>query len=43
MNKDKSVEIFTVAYFDRRGAALLEEIARRNNGQFKFVSENDLP
>ena len=42
-NKDKSVMIFTVAYFDRSGAALLEEIARRNNGQFKFVSENDLP
>lgn len=42
-NKDKSVKIFTIAYFDRSGAALLETIARRNDGQFRFVSENDLP
>ena len=42
-NKDKSVRIFTIAYFDRSGAALLETIARKNDGQFRFVSENDLP
>ncbi|MCH8150668.1 MAG: VWA domain-containing protein [Planctomycetes bacterium] len=42
-NKDKSVKIFTIAYFDRSGAALLETIARNHGGRYKFVSENDLP
>ncbi len=42
-NKDRLVKIFTIAYFDRSGAALLETIARRNDGQFRFVSEDDLP
>jgi len=42
-NQNKAVRIFTIAYFDMGGASLLEEIARRNGGEFKFVSENDLP
>lgn len=42
-NRDRQVKIFTIAYFDRTGARLLEEIARRHGGEFKFVSENDLP
>lgn len=42
-NKDRTVKIFTIAYFDQSGAALLEEIARRNGGKFRFVTENDLP
>lgn len=42
-NKQRTVLIFTIAYFDMAGAALLERIAREHRGEFKFVSERDLP
>jgi uncharacterized protein with von Willebrand factor type A (vWA) domain len=42
-NRDRRVRIFTIAYFDQTGAALLEEIAREHGGEFKFVTEHDLP
>jgi hypothetical protein len=42
-NKARKVRIFTIAYFDLSGAALLERIAREHNGEFKFVTERDLP
>ncbi len=42
-NKERRVLIFTIAYFDMAGAALLERIAREHRGEFKFVSERDLP
>ncbi|MBI4717111.1 MAG: VWA domain-containing protein [Planctomycetes bacterium] len=42
-NRDRAVRIFTIAYFDQSGAALLEQIAREHGGEYKFVSENDLP
>ncbi|MCH7807975.1 MAG: VWA domain-containing protein [Planctomycetes bacterium] len=42
-NKGRRVRIFTIAFFDRSGAPLLERIAREHGGEFKFVSENDLP
>ena len=42
-NKERRVRIFTIAYFDMAGAALLERIALQHNGEFKFVSERDLP
>ncbi|MFH0982470.1 MAG: VWA domain-containing protein [Planctomycetota bacterium] len=41
-NVDKRVRIFTIAYVSQRGAALLEQIAREHNGQYRFVSEYDL-
>ncbi len=42
-NKARRTKIFTIAYIDRGGADLLERIAREHNGEFKFVSEDDLP
>ena len=42
-NKSRRVRIFTIAFFDQAGAELLEEIAREHGGEFKFVSENDVP
>lgn len=42
-NKGRRVRIFTIAFFDRSGAELLERIAREHGGEFKFVSENTLP
>jgi uncharacterized protein with von Willebrand factor type A (vWA) domain len=42
-NRDRQVKIFTIAYFNRAGAALLEEIAREHGGEFRFVTEHDLP
>ena len=42
-NKERRTQIFTIAYVDRTGAELLERIAREHGGEFKFVSEDDLP
>lgn len=42
-NKRRRVRIFTIAFFDRGGADLLERIAREHGGEFKFVSEHDVP
>ncbi|MCH8252787.1 MAG: VWA domain-containing protein [Planctomycetes bacterium] len=42
-NKDGRVRIFTIAYFSEEGALLLERIANEHNGEFKRVTENDLP
>ncbi len=42
-NRSRRVKIFTIAYFDRSGADLLEEIARDHGGEFRFVTEDDLP
>lgn len=42
-NKDHNTRIYTIAYFDRSGAQLLEEIAREHGGEFKYVTENDIP
>lgn len=42
-NPDRTVRIFTIAYLDRQGGDLLNAIAREHGGEFKFVSENDLP
>ncbi|MHC5111169.1 MAG: vWA domain-containing protein [Planctomycetota bacterium] len=41
-NPSRRIRIFTIAFFDRSGAELLERIAREHEGEFKFVSENDL-
>jgi len=42
-NKGRRIRIFTIAFFDRAGAELLERIAREHGGEFKFVSEDDIP
>jgi hypothetical protein len=42
-NKDRRVRIFTIAFFDQAGAELLERIAREHGGDFKFVTEDDVP
>lgn len=42
-NKDHKVRIFTIAFFDSSGALQLEQIAREHGGEYKFVSEHDLP
>lgn len=41
-NKQRRVRIYTVAYLDQTGSALLEKIAREHNGEFRFVSEDEL-
>jgi hypothetical protein len=42
-NKDRRTRIFTIAFFGAGGADLLEHIAREHNGEFRFVTEDDLP
>jgi hypothetical protein len=42
-NKNRRTRIFTIAYLDQTGSEMLERIAREHNGEFKFVSEDDLP
>lgn len=42
-NERRQVRIFTIAYFNPEGAALLERIAREHGGEFKFVTDEDLP
>jgi len=42
LNRDRSVRIFTIAYVSRNGAQLLERIAREHNGEFRFVSEDEI-
>jgi hypothetical protein len=42
-NKDRRTRIFTIAFFGSDGAALLERIAREHGGEYKFVSEYDVP
>ena len=42
-NVTRRVRIFTIAFVNRDGSILLQDIAREHNGQFKYVSEDDLP
>jgi hypothetical protein len=42
LNRDQKVKIFTIAYVSEGGRILLEQIARENNGDFRFVSEHDI-
>ena len=42
-NRNRRVRIYTIAYLDQTGSALLEKIAREHSGEFKFVSEDELP
>ncbi len=42
LNRNRRVRVFTIAYVSRAGADLLERIAREHNGEFRFVSEDDI-
>ena len=42
-NRGGRVRIYTIAYLDQAAGELLERIAREHHGEFKFVSEDDLP
>ncbi len=42
-NRGGRTKIFTIAYLDQSGRQLLETIARVHGGEFKFVTEDDLP
>ena len=42
-NQKRRTRIFTIAYLDQSGSETLEYIAREHNGEFRFVTENDLP
>jgi len=42
LNRNKKVRIFTIAYVSQTGAALLERIAREHNGEYRFVSDDEI-
>ena len=42
MNRRRNVRIFTIAYVNQQGAAVLERIAREHNGEYRFVSEDEI-
>ncbi len=42
-NRGGRTKIYTIAYLDPQGRRLLESIARQHGGEFKFVTEHDLP
>ncbi len=42
-NRARKTKIYTIAYLDQGGREMLEGIARQHGGEFKFVSEDDLP
>lgn len=42
-NKSERIKISTIAYVSDEGRPLLEQIAREHGGQFRFVSERELP
>ncbi len=42
-NRGGRTKIYTIAYLDPQGRKLLESISRQHGGEFKFVSEHDLP
>lgn len=42
-NPTRRSRIHTIAYLDPEGRTILETIAREHNGEFRFVSELDLP
>ena len=42
-NRSRRTKIYSIAYLDQGGREMLEGIARQHGGEFKFVSEDDLP
>ncbi len=42
-NRARKTKVYTIAYLDQGGREMLEGIARQHSGEFKFVSEDDLP
>lgn len=43
LNPRRATRIFVIGFLSRAGRPVLERIARENNGEFRFVSEDDLP
>ncbi len=41
-NRDKKTRIYTIAFVRRSGEELLRQIARENEGEYRFVSEDEL-
>ena len=41
-NKGKQVRIYTYAYVYQPGKQLLEQIAQEHDGQYKFISEEEI-
>ena len=42
-NRTRRTKIYTIAYLDQSGRKLLESIARQHGGEFKFVTDDELP
>ncbi len=42
LNRGRLVRIFTIAYVNQHGGAVLERIAREHNGQYRFVTEDEI-
>jgi len=42
-NRDRRVRIFTIAFLGAGGGPMLERIAREHGGEYRYVSEDDLP
>lgn len=42
-NSKRNVQIYTIAYLDRAGSEFLKLIAQEHGGDFKYVTEHDLP
>ncbi len=42
LNRNRDVRIYTIAYVNQIGAALLERIAREHNGEYRYVSEDEI-
>ncbi len=43
LNRDKRVRICTIAYMSPDGSERLKQIAREHRGEFKYVTERDIP
>lgn len=42
LNKQRKVRIFTIAYVNQAGGVVLERIAREHDGEYRFVSEDEI-
>jgi hypothetical protein len=42
LNHKRKVRIFTIAYVSQEGAPALQRIAREHNGEYRFVSEDEI-
>ena len=42
LNRKRRVRIFTIAYVSQEGAPALQRIAREHNGEYRFISEDEI-